>query len=319
MSIRPTIAAASIAALSLSLFATPAVASTVDEDDVATQASPLASGRLLDLVGTGDRGSSAIGAGTDEFGVTMLYPTAPGGEAWSLAEDPTSDPRFDPQNDLERNEDGSWKMLSDKVRMNVTTSTGYDRGALVVDHGELATRGYMQAPNDWRNVEITGYVKVNEADDVDNFSWYARGGRHNDENPCEGSAYKGGLYFNGTVRVQKESWHVSYEQSPYETATDSIVGRWIGFKTVIYDVETPNGPGVRVELWIDEAADGTSWLKVYDFVDDGTMGGDHERCGGVEGMPITWGGPTATFRWDGASDVDFKWLSIREIAVGEAP
>jgi hypothetical protein len=31
-------------------------------------------------------------------------------------------------------------------------------------------------------------------------------------------------------------------------------------------------------------------------------------------MPITWGGPLATFRWDSASDVDFKWLSVREIA-----
>jgi len=31
------------------------------------------------------------------------------------------------------------------------------------------------------------------------------------------------------------------------------------------------------------------------------------------GMPITWGGPIATFRWDSAEDVDFRWLSVREI------
>jgi hypothetical protein len=30
-------------------------------------------------------------------------------------------------------------------------------------------------------------------------------------------------------------------------------------------------------------------------------------------MPITWGGPIAVFRWDNANDVDFKWLSVREI------
>jgi len=28
---------------------------------------------------------------------------------------------------------------------------------------------------------------------------------------------------------------------------------------------------------------------------------------------ITWGGPIATFRWDSAEDVDFRWLSVREI------
>ena len=28
---------------------------------------------------------------------------------------------------------------------------------------------------------------------------------------------------------------------------------------------------------------------------------------------ITWGDPIATFRWDDARDVDFKFLSVREI------
>ena len=28
---------------------------------------------------------------------------------------------------------------------------------------------------------------------------------------------------------------------------------------------------------------------------------------------ITWGGPIATFRWDNAKDVDFKFRSVREI------
>jgi hypothetical protein len=33
----------------------------------------------------------------------------------------------------------------------------------------------------------------------------------------------------------------------------------------------------------------------------------------MDAMPLTWGGPIAMFRWDGASDVDFKWFSVREI------
>jgi hypothetical protein len=34
----------------------------------------------------------------------------------------------------------------------------------------------MQSPNDWKNVEITGYVKYNEGKKSnENFDWYARG------------------------------------------------------------------------------------------------------------------------------------------------
>ncbi|WP_373047756.1 carbohydrate-binding protein [Vulgatibacter sp.] len=251
----------------------------------------------------------------DAFGVTMLYPSKVGGESWILADDPTKDPRFDPKETVTANEDGSWKMRSGKVRMGVTTSTGYDPAAVETDRELLADRGYMQAPNDWKNVEITGYVKVNDAGgSTDNFAWYARGGKHNDDNPCEGSSYKGGLHYDGRVRYEKESWHVAYDQGPYEEATSSIVGRWVGFKSVMRNVEKDGATAVQLELWMDEAGDGTSWSKVYELVDDGTWGGDSAHCGAADAaMPMTWGGPIATFRWDSAQDVDFKWLSVREI------
>ena len=52
--------------------------------------------------------------------------------------------------------------------------------------------------------------------------------------------------------------------------------------------------------------------KVYDFKDDGTRAGDMLHCGGSNAlMPITWGGPIATFRWDNASDVDFQCREIQ--------
>ncbi|WP_418763963.1 discoidin domain-containing protein [Myxococcus xanthus] len=63
--------------------------------------------------------------GQDKFGVTMIYPTKSGGEQWFLADNATSDKRFDPQNTISRNSDGSWKMRNSKVRMSVFTSTGY--------------------------------------------------------------------------------------------------------------------------------------------------------------------------------------------------
>ena len=53
-------------------------------------------------------------------------------------------------------------MKATQVRMEVYTSTGYDRDEITtLDHSEIASKGYMQAPNDWRNFEMTQYVKVN--------------------------------------------------------------------------------------------------------------------------------------------------------------
>ncbi|MFY2560957.1 carbohydrate-binding protein [Corallococcus terminator] len=255
--------------------------------------------------------------GVDQFGVTMLYPSTSGGEAWALADNPTSDSRFDPQGTITRNADGSWKMKSGQVRMGVTTSTGYSAAKIpTYDRDVLASRGYMQAANDWRNVEMTGFVKLNSASDgSDNFDWYARGGKHNDKSSgCEGSSYKGGLHYDGRARWQKETWHVSYEQAPYKPATSALKGRWVGFKAVMRNTTVSGKEAVKLELYVNENADKVTWKKVHDMVDAGDWGGDAEHCGGSVGaMPISWGGPIATFRWDNAEDVDFKWLTVREI------
>ncbi len=247
----------------------------------------------------------------------MLYPTKAGGETWFLQTDALNDKRFDPQDTITRNADGSWKMKESQVRMHARTSTGYDASKIpTYDRDVLASRGYMQAANDWKNVEMTGFIKVNAASDMsDNFAWYARGGRHNDDLACEGSSYKGSLHYDGRVRWQKESWHVSYDQTAYKTGTTSLKGRWVGFKSIMKNTTYNGKPAVKLELWLNENADKVTWKKVYDTLDYGQIGGDATHCGGaVDAMPITWGGPLATFRWDSASDVDFKWLSVREIA-----
>ena len=255
--------------------------------------------------------------GKDKFGVTMMHATKAGGEQWFLADNATGDSRFDPQNTITRNADGSWKMKDSQVRMSVFTSTGYSASKIpTYDRDVLASRGYMQAANDWKNVEMTGFVKLNAAQDgSDNFDWYARGGKHNDNNSgCEGSSYKGALHYDGRARWQKETWHVSYEQASYKPATTALKGRWVGFKAVMRNTTVNAKEAVRLELYVNENADKVTWKKVYDMVDAGAWGGDADHCGGGTGaMPITWGGPIAVFRWDNANDVDFKWLSVREI------
>jgi hypothetical protein len=256
--------------------------------------------------------------GTDVFGVSMLNPSKAGGESWTLAADAAHDSRFDPQNTITRNADGSWKIKSNQVRMSVFTSSGYNAGRIAsYDRDDLARQGYMQGANDWKNIEMTGFVRLNAASDMsDNFDWYARGGKHNDSlSGCEGSSYKGGLHYDGRTRWQKETWHVSYEQAPYKNATTSLKGRWVGFKAVMRNTVVNGKAAVKLEMFLNDNADKVSWRRIYDFTDAGDWGGDASHCGGsVNAAPITWGGPISVFRWDNASDVDFKWMSVREIA-----
>jgi hypothetical protein len=70
---------------------------------------------------------------------------------------------------------------------------------------------------------------------------------------------------------------------------------------------------VVMQNWINDNGDKVTWKKVYEKVDSGGWGVDGGLCGGNPDQKITWGGPIVTFRWDTATNVDFKWLSVREI------
>ncbi|MEW6604079.1 MAG: discoidin domain-containing protein, partial [Thermoproteota archaeon] len=200
---------------------------------------------------SGDSGTDD--AGTDKFGIKELYPTKSGGDEWFMdMNDPNVDEdRFTTKDSITKNSDGSWKVEDDQIRMNVFTKSGYDPDSIdTYDQKVLAKRGYMQDPNDWKNVEITGYVKLNDFDSNGYFSWYARSGRHtHDEAPngenqeCEGTGVKPRIYYNGNTASVKELWHnEGYAvTNRIDGSTDDLEGRWIGIKTVIYNVKMPDG------------------------------------------------------------------------------
>jgi hypothetical protein len=253
----------------------------------------------------------------DKFGIIKLYPTKSGGEEWYMnMNNPLSDSRFNPQNTITKNSDGSWKMKATQVRMSVYTSTGYDgNDILTLDHSSIASKGYMLASNDWRNFEMTQYVKVNTSPSDDNFSPNGRGGRHTGDGPpqgCEGSSMKGDVFFSGKVRFAKEQWHVSYVFTSLKTPTSSIEDKWIGIKFVVYNFQESGKTVVKTELWLDTKNNG-NFVKVDENVDRGGWGTEGGDCGGAPDQIISWGGPITTFRWDTATDVDFKNLSVREI------
>jgi F5/8 type C domain-containing protein len=253
----------------------------------------------------------------DKFGIKKLYQTKSNGEQWYMnMNNPLGDSRFDPQNTITKNPDGSWKMKSTKVRMNVYTSTGYDSNDIpTLDHSKIASKGYMLASNDWRNFEMTQYVKVNTSPSDDNLAPYGRGGRHTGDGPpegCEGSSMKGDVFFSGKVRFAKEQWHVSYVFTSLKSVTTSIEDKWVGIKFVVYNFQESGKTVVKTELWLDTKNNG-NFVKVDENVDRGGWGTEDTECGGAPDQIISWGGPITTFRWDTATDVDFKNLSVREI------
>lgn len=257
---------------------------------------------------------------TGADGVFQVYPTKQGGDEWFINMDnPTSDPRFKPKSTMAKNADGTWKIKSSSVRANVFTVSGYSQAQITTyNQQELAAKGYMQVPNDWKNVEVTGYVKVNSYKKDDNFSWYGRGGLHTNSYECEGTAYKGNLYYSGKARFAKEQWHSGgYSFTTTKTVTDPIKGKWVGFKFIMYNDVVQQGSnqitGVKLESWIDPANNNT-WTKVDEKIDAGGWGDEGDICGGNPDQIITWGGPVVTFRWDSATDVDMMKFSVREIA-----
>ena len=248
----------------------------------------------------------------DKFGIREIYPTKENGREWYMnMENPKEDEHFSItfNPNITKQEDGSWRISTPVVRMNVKT---------------------LEGETNWKNVEMTGYAKIagviaNSSNKVieNDLTWYARGGKHNQEIPCEATAYMGGLYDNGKVGWKKELWFVGGYTDERQSAkvTNSLVDRWVGWKVIIYNIN--DNSEVKLESYIDNT-NTNYWVKVTDLVDDGgwfaKMPDSHffdADCSKDKDFIITNSGSTATFRSDNLI-WDFKNLSIREIQPAES-
>ncbi len=244
---------------------------------------------------------------TDKFGIKKMYPTKPGGMEWYIDMiNPKSDGIFSITDNynITKQTDGSWRIDAPLVRMNVITPPGAEP---------------------WKNIEITGYAKVismSSPNITAALDWTARGGRQNAAVPCEGTALHGGLHVDGSVGWKKEIWqHGGYtDERAKAKVTDPILGRWIGWKVVMYNIN--NDTAVKMESYIDNK-NTNYWVKVTDLVDDGGWFSNSPdnifysaNCGKAKDYIIINGGPIATFRSDNLV-WDFKKLSVREIIPGE--
>ncbi len=144
------------------------------------------------------------GAGVDKFGIKEMYPTKPGGEEWYMnINDPNNDPKTNPKTTLIKSDDSvaadggnSWKIHNSEVRYEVFTSSGFQPNLITtLNQTELSKKGYMQSPNDWKNIEMTGYFKINrftnsETNGAAHIELVARGGKNtNDKTLLNGNNY----------------------------------------------------------------------------------------------------------------------------------
>lgn len=244
----------------------------------------------------------------DKNGVRMIYPTKNGREAFMEKVEDIHD-IYVPITD---NNDGTYTIDADSnypIKFN-----GVRMGLYAPDNGK------------WHNQEITGFFKTKSWKYPDaGITLYGRSfGRHSATTPCTGTGYKGTIVFDGSrTFIKKEVWHnggYTGQLSTNAVFLGDIKDRWIGLKTVIYDVP-PNK--VRTELYLDVSGTGDSWTKVSAITDGGGLRGNNpppECTNPFTGQPRkideiltgAYDGKDAVFRIDNAV-VQFKWLSAREI------
>src|SRR5215207_6941454 len=245
--------------------------------------------------------SQEVFAVSDKFGIDELYPTADGGPVWFL-------------NNEQPEEDDDFLLTSaDGIQLH---DEGSDVFALDAETGthKHGVRIHADSPDgEWKNVEMTGYFKLQAGNDQ--FTLIGRQGpSYNDDGGCGAYGYHGLVTANGEAYFKKKLWHhggYTGRTAVEGNVVDNLDDRWVGIKLVVYDLD---GGDVKLELWVDDGDETNNWKKVTEYVDDGqwkVAGSDCDR----DSDDIIDDGTRGGFRVDD-SEFEFKKLSIREIAEG---
>lgn len=248
----------------------------------------------------------------DVFGIPQFKPTKSGGETFTM-----DNSNFGNQSRVIGDEfdeqDGYWT-ASGSFRANIEISTGFSDDDCTQNQQTMVDRGYMQDPNDWKNVEFTVEVKVfDSASDHATFGF--RGGRHTGSGGprgCTGSNYKVSVDLDGSgIKLEKESWHVSYHD-----CADTTISGWEStdgaFRLKILVYNSSDNKNVTVEVYLDKNAT-NDFQRIINFTDSGQVNSDAGECEcNDDGQPLVWGSPTILIRADEGS-YGIKNLTIREI------
>lgn len=262
----------------------------------------------------------------DAFGVSRLYPSAPGGKEWisswsngvartfGWGDDP-KDPWLHGRGDAVYRVDGQGQLLIS--------------GAV--------PRLYIYDPAltaQWRGVEMTVYAK-RVSDSGTAYGGIVGVARTNHTadttNRCDTRGTGARFRYDGHIDFEKETSHPN--SVPVQNKTKFPGGfpfnQWIGYKLIVYDL--PNG-NVKLENYMDlsDGADGGDWVLVNELEDDGAnfgVGGVPCKSGIDPALRLTesdaregseTGKPNLAvyFRSDnvGTDGLIYKKMSVREVA-----
>lgn len=257
----------------------------------------------------------------DPFGITMLHPTAAGGNTWDSQHWNNGNPRsvLDVK-DRDPDDPTGWSMLR---------GSGLGNPPLQIDGSGIATlrgdqpRIYLDGSADeegFVNVEATMYYQRVEDDDT---AW---GGAifgvrssavgHSEE-PCQATTYYARLRHDGRHDFAKELEHPTAEAVDRQTVFADGLPRdtWIGVKYVARNVGTDR---VRLEHYVDltGGVDGGDFKLVGSYEDSGTWEAEQDSaCGRPDNFVITEGGGMVFIRttMGNNSEAKYRWVSVREI------
>lgn len=202
-------------------------------------------------------------------------------------------------------------------------------------------RDYLDSPDDFMNVEITGYVEILTTETGSKpVVFYGPTGRHPAIQPdqaipegCSGACYKVNLRFmNGRIGFAKENYHNVYSTLPDvvpSPADQAIVkacykmGKRVGFKWANFRYRDAQGKWVRrLEIWLDvggaitySEAPKNQWKLIAIKEDDGSFpwGQNMSGCGCPSNTQIiSWGAPWVTYRTDN-NDLKLSLCTVQEI------
>lgn len=217
------------------------------------------------------------------------------------------------------------------------------------DHSQSATQGFSRSAREFRNVEITTYMFVDEIDSKEGYLFFEA--RSNNNHPgwdaacCSDHGYGVRLYvsensdFKGKLAFYKRTFSggqkvLSKQNQNPTKVIDSFYQTAFGIKFIIYNPDFETNERVRMEVWLTpitnwanpELEVNNAWTKVADIED---YVGKHwtsfgKECGAEhDDQPITWAAPFVSFGWRKIRHAKFMYTSFREIDIngsfGEDP
>ena len=285
-------------------------------------------------------------------GILQLYQHNPAGSRWALELNP-SQPPFNSGSQLVpvgggwcvnqgsnlaniRNEIATPHFLANRPSLGIGGMGPYNQD-------DWRRAGYMDTPQDWKNLEISGLFYTGEGCTKapgtygpESIDFVLRGGvnQGNGADPmaCQATnyhiAYSGFVSTqnppDGGVKIERDIDHtdgycqgcIQGNQLPGANIPFIGLGHVFGLKTVIYN--NVANTAVRIDSYIDTTGTGSKWQLMYSYIDDGRDGridsarGPLHCLGEHPELPMTWAGPTVSYRIN-AQGVDVRQLTLQEI------